>query len=128
LYLFFVHQLGIMSLYSIGLLAVPLVFGLVFLALEKGIRKEFFLKNIKLSELEEDELFASEFEKKETIDLLGLKFKGVLGKEEIEKLKKAGIKEALVYRDAPRFAPFFFMGCVFAIAFPELLGLFFLWL
>ncbi len=126
LYLFFVFQLRVLSLFSIIALAIPLLFGLVFLAFEKGIRKEFFLKSIKLSELEEDELFASEFEKPETVKLLGLKFKGVLGKPEIEKLEKAGIKEVLVYRDAPRFAPFFFFGCLVAMIFPNLLELFFL--
>lgn len=126
LYLFFVFQLRVLSLLSIMALTVPLLFGLVFLALEKGIRKEFFLKKIKISELEEDELFAAEFENPETLNLLGLKFKGVLGTKEIEKLEKAGIKEILVYRDAPRFAPFFFIGCLVAMIFPNLLGLFFL--
>jgi len=126
LYLFFIFQMRILSLLSIIMIAIPLLFGLIFFAFEKGIRKEFFLKKIKITALEEDELFASEFEKEETVKLLGLKFKGVLGKDEIAKLKKAGIKEVLVYRDAPRFAPFFFIGCLVAMIFPNLLELFFL--
>lgn len=126
LYLFFVLQLHVLSLVSIIALAVPLLFGLVFLAFERGIRKEFFLKRAKLSELEEDELLATEFEDKKTVALLDLKLKGILGTKEIEKLRKAKIKEVLVYRNAPRFAPFFFLGCLIAMAFPSLLQLFFL--
>ena len=126
LYLFLILQLNVLSLYSIAMLAVALAFGLVFVALEKGIRREFFLKKVKLKDLEEDELLAIEFEKPQTIKLLDLKLKGVLGKKEIEKLKKAGMEEALVYRNAPRFAPFFFLGCLVAVLFPNALQLFFL--
>ena len=126
LYLWIVIQLRVLSLVSIALLAVPLAFGLVFLAFERGIRKEFFLEKVKLEKLEEDELLAAEFEKPETLEALDLKFKGVLGKTEIEKLRKAKIKEVLVYRNAPKFAPFIFFGCAFAMAFPNIVNLFFL--
>lgn len=126
LYFFFILQMNVLSPYSIMFLAVPLLFGLAYVALEKGIRKEFFLQKTKLEKLEEDELLAVEFEEKKTLDLLDLKLKGVLGKKEIEKLEKAGIKEVLVYRNVPRFAPFFFLGCLAAMAFPDLLQLFFL--
>jgi Flp pilus assembly protein protease CpaA len=126
LYFFLIFQLHALSLYSIALLAIPLLFGLVFMALEKGIRREFFLKKVKLQELEEDELLATDFEEQKTLKLLDLKFKGVLGKKEIEKLKTAGIQEVFVYRNAPRFAPFFFLGCLVAMVFPNLFSLFFL--
>ncbi len=126
LYLWLVLQLKVLSAFSLATLTVPLAFGLVFLALEKGIRKEFFLKKVLLKDLEEDELLATEFENKKTLEVLDLQFKGVLGEKEIEKLKKAKISEVLVYRNAPRFAPFIFLGSVFAMMFPDLVGLFFL--
>jgi Flp pilus assembly protein protease CpaA len=126
LYFFLIFQMHALSLYTVVLLGIPILFGMVFVALERGIRKEFFLKRVKLKDLEEDELAATEFESKKVNELLDLKLKGVLGKQEIEKLKKAKIESVLIYSNVPRFAPFFFLGSIIAMQFPNLLQLLFL--
>jgi hypothetical protein len=96
------------------------------LALEKGIRKNFFLKKINLSELEEDEVIAAEFLDEKTRKALELKTKGILGEKEKNKLEKAGIKEILVYRNLPPFAPFVFIAIIIILALPEITGLLFI--
>ncbi|MDD5148120.1 MAG: A24 family peptidase [Candidatus ainarchaeum sp.] len=109
---------GLLPLHSLVLLAVALCLGLVFLALEKGIRKNFFLKKIKLAELEEDEVIASEFLDENAKKQLALPAKGIIGEKEKQKLSKAGITEVLVYRNLPPFGPFILIGAIMALAFP----------
>ncbi|MFH1695895.1 MAG: hypothetical protein ABH850_05740, partial [Candidatus Micrarchaeota archaeon] len=89
--------------------------------LEKGIKKEFFLKKISLQEMEEDEVIAVEFTPKETLEKLKLGFKGVLGEKEKKELEKAGIKELFVFRELPKFGPFIFVGVLINLAFPQLI-------
>ncbi|MBU2476172.1 prepilin peptidase, partial [Candidatus Micrarchaeota archaeon] len=76
-YFFMIYSFGLGKL--ILVLLIPLSISLVFIALEKGIKKEFFLKKISLQEMEEDEVIAVEFTPKETLEKLKLGFKGVLG-------------------------------------------------
>jgi len=123
-YFFMVYSLGMEKL--ILILLIPLSISLIFIALEKGIKKNFFLKKISLKEMEEDELIAVEFEKKETIKKLNLGLKGVLGEKEKKELEKAGIKKLFVYRNLPKFGPFIFVGVLINLAFPELLINFFI--
>ena len=101
------------------IVSIPLLFGTVFIAFEKGIRKEFFLEKIKLKNLEEDEIVAFEFMDEEERKKIGKGFKGVFGAKEKKELEKKGIKELLVYRNLPRFGVFIFIGVVLALAFPE---------
>ena len=124
-YFWFLLQWKIMPLSGIIVFAVPVAFALVFLALEHGIRKNFFLQEAKLPELEEDEIVAVEFLDSKVLEKLGLKFKGVLGEKEIGKLKEMGLKTVPVYRKLPAFAPFILLGAVVAIAWPGMVaGLF----
>jgi Flp pilus assembly protein protease CpaA len=102
-------------------IGIPVLFGLVFVAFEKGIRKTFFLKTMKLAQLDEDEVVATEFLDDKTNQLLGLKIKGVLGEQEIQKLKTAGIESVPVYRDLPPFAPFTLIGTGLAFLYPGIL-------
>ncbi len=125
-YFYVLYSIGYPSLESFLVLAVPVCFALVFLALEKGIRKNFFLKWVSAGELEEDEIVAMEFADKRLKKELRLGFKGVIGEKEKEKLGKAGFRKIPVYRDLPRFGPFIFLGVLLAIAFPDFLGLLFL--
>ena len=106
-------------------LAFPLMLALVFLAFEKGIRKSFFLKKVKLGKLEEDEVVAADFLEAKAKKALCMNLKGVLGDGEIEKLKKAGVKEVPVFRGMPPFGPFIFLGSVVAMILPDLFGLLF---
>jgi len=112
------------------LLAVPFLFASVFIAFERGIKKEFFLEKVSLSKLEEDELVAFDFiDKKTTKIILGDSKvqKGVLGSKEIENLKKAGIKNILVYRNLPKFAPFIFLALLLLFVFPDLISEIIFW-
>ena len=94
----------------------------MFLAFEKSIRKNFFLKKIKLKDLEEDELIALEFLPEKLQKKLALKAKRIIDKKLIEEFKKEKITEVLVYRELPRFAPFILAGIILAIAKPELVA------
>ncbi len=125
-YFYSLVAFGFVKPIAIYVLSVPVFFGLVFIALENGIKKNFFLKKVKLNKLEEDEVVAAEFLDEKTKKELGLKLKGVLGVKEIEKLKKGGIREILVYRDLPRFGPFTFIGVVVAVFIPNIIELLFL--
>ena len=118
-YFFLIYSMGMEKI--IIVLMIPLSISLVFIALEKGIKKNFFLKKIPLKEMEEDELIAFEFEEKNTIKKLNLGIKGILGEKEKKELEKAGIKEIFVYRNLPKFGPFIFVGVLINLAFPELL-------
>lgn len=115
-------QLGLIRFEKILILSIPILFALVFLALEPGIRKNFFFKKVKLNELEEDEVIAIESLDSEIVKKLGLGFKGVLGEKEIEKLKELGLREVGVYRDLPPFAPFLLIGVIVAILKPDLIA------
>jgi len=117
-YLYTLYSFRMVPLEYILVVGVTVIFGLLFMAFERGIQREFFLRKIKVKELEEDELVASEFLEPETRGVLGLKWKGILGEKEIAKLNDAGIEEILVYRDLPKFAPFVLAGVALSLAFP----------
>lgn len=97
-----------------------LVFGLPFIALENGIRKKFFVKKILIGKAEEEEILAVEYlnekQKKEIQNAIGKRI--VLEKKELEKLKKAKIKQLLVYRALPKFGPFILIGIILALLIP----------
>ena len=124
-YFYFGLQFKAINLLAVQMLAFPVAIAILFIAFEKGIKKEFFLKKVKLSELEEDEVIAFEFLEEKEKKELELKFKGVIGEKEKEKLEKAGIKEMLVYRALPRFGPFVFFGIAIVLLKPELIQLLF---
>lgn len=113
--------IGVLSLQSALVLGLPLMLAVVFMAFEKGIRKRFFLRKVRLESLEEDEIVASEFLSEAARKAIGLGVKGVLGEKEIERLKTAGIKEVPVFRGMPPFGPFIFLGCVAAMLMPGLI-------
>jgi len=104
---------------------IPLVFGIVYVAFEAGIKKEFFTKKIKVSELEEDEIISEENLDPKIYSLLNLKFIKVIGEKEKEILKENNVKEIWVYRNLPKFGPFIFLGVVISLLYPDvLLGIF----
>ncbi len=111
------------SIFFIYLFGVPMLAGLVFVALQKGIKKEFFEKKINLKDLEEDEVIAENNSKK-ILDLF--KTKGVIGEKEIKQMKKMKVKNIYVLRDLPPFGPFIFIGTMCAIYIPDFFILLFL--
>ena len=125
-YFWFLAQTKQVSVFALGFLGTGFAFGLLFLAFEKGIRKNFFLKKISLSKLEEDEVIASEFIDEKIKKVLGAGMKGILGEKEKQKLEKAGIKEIPVYRNMPPFAPFIFLAIIVVLLKPDFLGFLFI--
>lgn len=118
-YFFLVYSAGLEKL--IFVLLIPLSIALIFIALEKGIKKEFFLKKISLKEIEEDEVIAVEFTEKEVLEKLKLGLKGVIGEKEKIELEKQGVKELFVFRGLPKFGPFIFVGVLINLIFPQIL-------
>ena len=119
-YIYYMHSAGFLALEAAIIFFATSLFALVFIAFEAGIKKNFFLKEIALGELEEDEVVAGDFLNQEIKEKLRLKGKGVLGEREIEKLRQAGVKRIAVYRNMPPFAPFILLGCIIVLAWPEL--------
>jgi len=126
LYFALLFQMKLLSFDGAVMMAGVLLFALLFVALQRGIRKNFFLKEVELSKLEEDEVLAEEFIGKETKDALGLKFKGVLGEREIAKLKELGVEKVAVYQNMPPFAPFILLGVLISLLEPNFIGLIFI--
>jgi hypothetical protein len=118
-YFGFIGFTGWMPLQFIVLLLIPSAFALIFLALEQGIRKNFFLKQISLKALEEDEIIALEHLPEKVQKKLSLKGKRIIGEPEKKLLKELNITKIPVYRDLPKFAPFVFLGVVLALVLPD---------
>lgn len=120
-YGFFMLFTNTLSLNSVLLITIPLLFAMPFLAFQGGIREKFFLKYVSLADLEEDEIIAKEFfENKEMFQA-----KGIITEDDKTKLKQLNIDKVPVYRGLPPFAPFFLMGIILALLFPNFLGLLF---
>lgn len=114
-YLYMLLQTGIAGTEYIMLIGIPLLMGIIFLAFEQGIKKEFFLKKISVKEIEEDEIPAREFMGEREKELIGNK--GVIGEKEKKLLEQAGVEQVSVYRNLPRFGVFIFLGVIMAIIF-----------
>jgi hypothetical protein len=107
----------------ICIFGVPLAAGLVFVALQKGIKKEFFEKRVRVGELGEDEVI-SESNPKKVMELF--KTKGVVGESEIARLERMKVKSIVVLRGLPPFGPFIFLGSAAAVLAPDFFALLFL--
>lgn len=106
---------------TLAAIAVPLLLGLVFFALEEDIRKQFFLTRVSPKQLEEDEIIAwDELGEKERKQL-NLGSKRVLEESEVKKLVSLGLTSIPVYRHLPRFGIFIFFGVLLALAFPQVI-------
>jgi len=118
---------GRISLFAAVAMGVPLLFALLFVALERGVRRVCFLKRVKLGALDEDDIIAIEFLDKGQAGKLGKMFraglKGIIDEKAKRGLEKLGIKEVPVYRNLPRFGPFILVGVVIALIMPDLLFL-----
>jgi Flp pilus assembly protein protease CpaA len=100
------------------ILGIPFLLGLIFIALQNGIKEKFFEKKIKLKDAEEDEILSKN--NPEQIFKL-IKGKELIEEKEIELLKKHKIREIIVLRNLPKFGPFIFLGTLIALYYPNLI-------
>ncbi len=118
-YLYIVLSQGFVSTAYAFVIGVPMLFGTVFIAFEKGIREKIFLEKISIKDIEEDELIAREFLDEEIAKKLKLGAKGLIDKDIQKKFEELGIKQVPVYRNLPKFAPFILLGLLGAIFWPD---------
>jgi len=123
IYFFVLVQNGFFNEMILYIIGVPFAAGIVFIALQKGIKKEFFEKKISLKEYEEDEIIVEERNTKKVLDIM--KGKQLVGEKELSQMKKNGIKHIWVLRDLPRFGPFIFIGVIMAMLMPNIFSLLF---
>ncbi len=112
-----IQQNGL-SIWSAGVIAIPFLLSAGFVAVENTVKKHFFLQHIPLSELEEDEIIATEFMDEKTMSQSGLNLKKIIGENEKKQLRELGISKVPVYRNAPKFGPFIFLGVLLGIFWP----------
>ena len=106
------------------MLATPILLGLLFVAFQEGIQRNFFEKKILVKKLEEDEVIAEGRNSSKILELL--KGKQLLGENEIKLLKKNKITSVYVLRELPPFGPFILLGIILALTQPNFLNLLFL--
>lgn len=123
-YLWAGHTYRILGDQTVALLIVPMIVSVAFLALETGIRKKFFLKTVKLEDLEEDEIIAREFCDEFAKKALEKTPLGVLTQGEINRLKTEGLTQVQVYRSLPPFGPFIFAGVLLTLYAPYVIHVF----
>lgn len=100
------------------IILIPMLVGLLFIAFQKGITKNFFEKKILLKEIEEDEVIAEEGNSEKILKLLA--GKKLIGENEKALLLKNKIKSIYVLRGLPPFGPFILVGILVAINQPQL--------
>ncbi len=110
-------QMELIGIPSIVIMLTPLMFGLLFIALQDGIKKHFFEEKITISKLEEDEVIAEGRNPKSVEKIL--KGNILIGEKEKHLLKKAGIKSIYVLRKLPPFGPFILIGVIAALIQPD---------
>ena len=117
-YFFILVQYEVVNILFLFFVGLPLLIGLVFVALQKGIKLEFFEEKIKTKDLEDDEILGENNSEK-----IKKMFKGkvLIGEKEIKLLNKNKIKSIFVLRNLPKFGPFIFVGTIFAIYLPNFL-------
>ncbi len=104
--------------YLYYLLLVPIIVGLKLMIFEPEVRKYIYLKNKKISELEDGDVLALEFIKKDFLTKLKLNGKSILEESDIKNIKKMkGIKLIPIYDSLPRFGPYIFLGLLIVLVF-----------
>ena len=100
------------------LILLPILLGLKLMIFEEEVRKYIYLKQKPISNLEDGDVLALEFIKKDLLTKLGLKDKNILEEEDIKRIKKIkGIKALPIYDSLPRFGPYIFLGLIVVILF-----------
>jgi Flp pilus assembly protein protease CpaA len=104
---------------SAEIMVVPILFGLIMVALQEGIKKNFFETKIQINQIEEDEVLAEGRNTAAVVKLL--KGKSLIGEEEKKILQKNLVKSVYVLRGLPPFGPFILAGVIGAILMPDFL-------
>lgn len=117
---YFILLKNFYSFNTLFLFFVPLFASLPFIALQQEIKKEFFLKEVTLNELDEDEVVAFEFLSKELQEKF--KLKKIITEEDKLFLKKNGFNSIKIYSGMPAFMPFVFLGTLIALFNPTMLS------
>jgi len=103
-------------LYYLTLL--PILLGLKAVIFEQEIKKYIYLKNKKISELEDGDVIAIDFIKKDLLGKLGLKGRFVIEDADIRRIKKMkNIRSIPIFDNLPRFAPYIFFGLIVVLLF-----------
>jgi hypothetical protein len=123
-YFIILAKTNLLSLTTAILFTVVCFFGLIFIALQEGVKKNFFEKKIKLSEIEDDEVLCEERNSKKVMNLL--KGKKLVGEKEKKILAINKVKEIIVLRGLPPFGPFIAIGVIIATINPEIIMLLFI--
>lgn len=118
-YFVLLNSYGMISAASAVLISIPLLFGLLFIALQEGIQKKFFEAKVAVGKLEEDEVIVEGRNNEKVMKIL--KGKQLIGGKEQALLKKAGVKAVYVLRKLPPFAPFILIGVIGAMWQPDFL-------
>ncbi|HNV00946.1 MAG TPA: A24 family peptidase [archaeon] len=117
-YLAILLNFGMIKIEIAIILGIPFLLGLIFIALQNGIKENFFEKKIKLKDAEEDEILSKNNPQK-ILDIVN--GKELIEEKEIALLKKHNIKEIIVLRNLPKFGPFIFLGTIIALNYPTLI-------
>ncbi len=123
-YFYFLVIKELINPISAEIMVVPILFGLIMVALQDGIKKNFFETKINLNQIEEDEVLAEGRNSLEVVKLL--KGKSLIGETEKKLLEKNAIKSIYVLRGLPPFGPFILVGVIGAILLPDFLFFIFL--
>jgi len=115
IYFFILISMNLIGIASGAIIFTPMIFGLIFIALQEGITKNFFEEKIMLKEIEEDEVIAERNPKKVLELLKGSK---IIGEKEKKILEKHGIKSIYALRKLPPFGPFILLGIAGALMQP----------
>lgn len=117
-YLIITWSHGIINELFILIVGVPLGAGIIFMGLQKEIKKRFYETKISINEIEEDELLGDKNNKKVKNLLKG---QNLINPKEATLLKKNKINSIYVLRNLPKFGPFIFLGAIIALFYPELI-------
>ncbi len=95
----------------------PMFFGSIIIIFEDEIKRHIYLKQKPISKLEEGDVFASEFAKKELITKLKLGKRTVLEKEDIARAKSLKLKALPIFDNLPRFGIYILFGVLCVLIF-----------
>ncbi len=95
----------------------PMFFGSIIIIFEDEIKRHIYLKQKPISKLEEGDVFASEFAKKELITKLKLGKRTVLEKEDILRAKSLKLKALPIFDNLPRFGIYILFGVLCVLIF-----------
>ena len=113
------------SLQQLLIFFIPMFSAMPFMIFQKQIKKEFFLRNISLSKLDEDEVIALEFLPESFPASIKKNFllKKVITDSDKKLLKKKGIDSVPVFQHMPAFMPMVLLSAIVILINPDVLSI-----